>query len=285
MLPRLPAPLMSSLLTMGTGTSAGGGGAGFVGALDEWEADFTRIFSPGKRLLASYEGHAVRVARDTDGVQSNIGFTPTGDLDIAALTTFLGGANPLIVSIPSQVGSDTLARAITLNQPTLGTNVSPWGMPAMVFGGSLQSLSLGTPISPTGLLMGVHSTASSGIGRYCAATGGDSSMFELGVNGAYGRWNNADGQVSVAFANSAVGHGLEMWYNGGSSIIRIDTAEEPSAATAGLVDVATVGDYTLNGGQNIIGSVAYMIALNTLYDATQRAALRAALASIFPFAT
>lgn len=256
----------------------------FAGVLDAFEAALTTVICPAKRLLTSYTGAAIRVKRLVGGEESDIQYDANGDLDLAALATFMAGDTPKLRYVYPQVGSNKLGQATALSQPTLGTAVSQWGgIPAMVFGGAPQTLSFDSGISPTGLIMGVHSTSSAGLGRYCSDGSGNSSFFETTTNSAFGRWGNTDGQVVTNFANTALAHQLEMWYNGASSIIRIDTTEEPSAATAPLNNVIEVG--SIGGGQGMIGSVAYMLGVNTLYDSTQRAALRAALAAIFPFAT
>ena len=258
--------------------------APFVGVLDAFESALTTVICPAKRLLTSYTGAAVRVKRLVGGQESDIPYDANGDLDLAALAAFLAGDTPSFRYAYPQVGSNKLGQATALSQPTLGTAVSQWGsVPAIVFGGAPQVMSFDSGISPTGLIMGAHSTATTGLGRYCSDSGGNSSFFELGTDGAFARWGNTDGQVATSYANAALAHQLEMWYNAGSSIVRIDTAEEASVATAplnGVVDVGGVG-----AGQCIIGSVAYIIGVNTLYNSTQRAALRAALAAIFPFAT
>lgn len=256
-----------------------------MGALDAFEAALTTVICPAKRLLTSYIGPAARVAKSTDGAESDIGYTTTGDLDLAALTTFLAGASPLLRYVYNQKGSNNLGQATAASQPTLGTAVSQWGgIPAMVFAGAPQILTLDSAISPTGLLMGVHSTTSSGLGRYCSDAGGNSSFFEISTTGALARFGSTTGTVNTLFANTALAHGLEMWYNGASSIARIDTAEEPCAPDTALTSILNVGAFS-TGGQAIIGSIAYMIGLNTFYDTTNRANLRAALNTLFPFAT
>ncbi|MFZ2278412.1 MAG: arabinofuranosidase catalytic domain-containing protein [Prosthecobacter sp.] len=267
--------------TVRSGTAA----APFVGVLDDYELNVTAVRCPAKRLLTSYSGPLVRVARLEDGVESDIAALPSGWLDLDALATFLMGGTPLLRYVYDQRGSNNLVQAVALSQPTLGTAVSEWGgLPAIVFGGVPQMMSLETPTSPLSIMIGVHSTSSTGFGRFFSNATGNSTMFDLGVSGAFGRWDNADGQQNVNFADASLAHGLEMWYNGANSIIRLDTAELASAATAPLADVVNFGDYALGGGQAFIGSMAYVVEVNAFYDITQRAALRAALASVFPFA-
>lgn len=232
------------------------GEAPFVGALDAFAADLPGVWSPTARLLSGWTGDLVE----------------------------LDGSN--IVTIYDQTGNGNhLTQANATHQPVLDPAVTAWsGLPAAVFAGN-QFLDFDAPISPTSLLMGVHSTApaTDGLGRYCTDGSGFSSFFELGVAGAYGRWGNIDGQVATNFADPTIGHGLEMWYSGANSIIRIDTAEEASEATAPLASVNRVGAYA-PATQGMIGSITYMVSLDTFYDITDRAAFRAALASVFPFA-
>lgn len=259
--------------------------APFVGALDAFEGALTTVICPAKRLLTSYTGAAVRVKRLVGGEESDIQYDANGDLDLAELTAFLAGDTPSFRYAYPQVGSNKLGQATALSQPTLGTAVSQWGgLPAIVFGGAPQILTLDSAISPTGLLMGVHSTASTGLGRYCSDAGGNSSFFEISTTGALARFGSTTGTVNTLFASAALAHGLEMWYNGASSIARIDTAEEPCAPDTALTSILNVGAFS-TGGQAIIGSIAYMIGLNTFYDTTNRANLRAALNTLFPFAT
>lgn len=262
-----------------------GGGASFVGPLDAFSADITGIWSPAQRLLTSYEGPLIRVRRDSDDTESDIGAAATGALDTAALTTFLAGAGGFLRYVYDQVGSNQLGNATTTEQPAINTAVTAWGeTPAMVFAGVPNILSFGTAISPTSLLLGAHSTSSTGFGRYCSDAAGTSSFFEISTSSAFARYGNGDGQISILFADGAVGHGLEMWYDGLNSISRIDTAEEAAAATAPLANITVVGAYA-NNTQAMIGSIPYIVALDAFYNISDRAAVRAALASVFPFAT
>src|SRR3990172_8474044 len=46
-----------------------------------------------RRLADAYAGSAVEVRRASDGATTDIGFTPSGDLNTAALETFAGGTD------------------------------------------------------------------------------------------------------------------------------------------------------------------------------------------------
>jgi hypothetical protein len=260
-------------------------GPSFVGPLDEFEDDLTDVICPAWRLLSSYTGAAVRVRRLVGGQEEDIPYAFNGTLDLAYLADFMDGDTPQLRYVYPQKGTNKLGQATAASQPLLSTSVSQWGnQPAMVFAGNPQMMSFDSGTSPTSLLMGVHSTATEGIGRYCSDAAGNSSFFEVGTQSAFARFGNTDGQVSTLFANASLAHGLEMWYNGSSSIGRIDTAEEASAATAPLSGVVNVGAFDV-GSQHIVGSIAYFVGLSAFYNSTQRAAVRAALAAKFPFAT
>ena len=52
-----------------------------------------------RKLRCAYAGSAIRVRRSSDNTTADIGFTTFGDLDTAALKTFVGGGNSGFVSI------------------------------------------------------------------------------------------------------------------------------------------------------------------------------------------
>lgn len=261
--------------------------APFVGALDAFEAALTTVISPSYRLLTSYTGPLVRVARSTDGVESDIGYDSNGALDLTALATFLGGATALVRYGYDQKGSNNLGQATTAKQPTLNTSVSQWGgMPAMVFSGS-NVMAFGSGITPLGFILGGHSTGSTGFGLFSAnSTTAYSAFYELGTSNASGRFGSSAGAVTAIFANPALAHQFELWYNAGSSIIHLDTTEQASVADTPMGGINSIGALDpASVGYPIIGSIPYVIALNSFYDTTNRSNLRAALNTIFPFAT
>ena len=58
-----------------------------------------------RKLIASYNGNAVRVRRSSDNEEINIGFTATGDLDEVALKTFAGSGNAFVTIWYDQSGN------------------------------------------------------------------------------------------------------------------------------------------------------------------------------------
>lgn len=69
-----------------------------------------------RKLTSTYTGSAVRVRRDSDDTEQDIGFVD-GELDAAALTTFVGANNGFVTKWYDQVGSEDAVNAVTTSQP------------------------------------------------------------------------------------------------------------------------------------------------------------------------
>lgn len=280
-----PAPLVISGRRRGSFFFPEGEGAPFTGVLDAFGDDLAGVWAVA-RLLTAWEGPLVRVRRSGDSAEQDIGFLANGRLDVTALAAFVGGGTGYVAKVYDQTGGgNDLVNASASAQPVMSPSVAAFGnTPAWTFDGTNDDLAFEASLSPIAILAGVHSTGSSGLGRYVSHTSGNSSLFETSTSGAYGRFGTSTGQVSVVFADPTVAHGLEAWYNSGESIIRLDTAEEPSAADSPLETGSyTVGSYS-SSFQYIIGSMAYVVMFNTFLGAPQRAAIRAGLANLMPTA-
>ncbi|HLZ87566.1 MAG TPA: arabinofuranosidase catalytic domain-containing protein, partial [Puia sp.] len=73
-------------------------------------------------LSSSYAGKAIQVRRSSDNTVQDIGFTTAGDLDTAALKTFVGSGNGYISIWYDQSGNGINAtQATTSNQPSIVT--------------------------------------------------------------------------------------------------------------------------------------------------------------------
>ncbi len=123
-------------------------------------------------LSSSYTGYAIQVTRSSDNAVQNIGFTVNGDLDVTALTTFVGASNGY-VSIWYDQSNSNNAQGITapliVNAGTVNTSNS---YPSILFNGgntfmytTLPSLQNGTPhtlnsvaAATTGAIVALSST-------------------------------------------------------------------------------------------------------------------------------
>jgi len=76
------------------------------------------VYEPARRALSSYTGNLLRLRRDSDDAESNFGYVEaTGELDKAAIATWLDGADGHVVTIYDQKGSDDVTQATADNQP------------------------------------------------------------------------------------------------------------------------------------------------------------------------
>jgi gliding motility-associated-like protein len=75
-----------------------------------------------RKLLSSYTGSAVRLRRSTDNVEQDFGFFGS-DLDLASITTFLGGVNGYVTKLYDQSGNgNDLIQANNSLQPLFVAN-------------------------------------------------------------------------------------------------------------------------------------------------------------------
>jgi hypothetical protein len=68
-----------------------------------------------RRVVSSYLGPLIRIRRSTDNAETDIGFDINGNLDTAAVNTFIGGANAFVPIIYDQSGNGHNYTQITLN--------------------------------------------------------------------------------------------------------------------------------------------------------------------------
>lgn len=97
-------------------------GSAFIGVLDSYTTDLAVVWSVRKRLLTSYTGPLIRVRRDADNTELDIGYTASGLLDQAALEAFCvgGTGSGYIRTIYDQSGNGiNIGQATAANQPLL----------------------------------------------------------------------------------------------------------------------------------------------------------------------
>ena len=92
-----------------------------------------------RRLSSSYTGNLIQVRRSSDNATSNIGYDGSGNLDVAALTSFVGSGNGYISIWYDQSGNGNNAvQATTGSQPKIvnaGTVVMSNSRPVVAFDG------------------------------------------------------------------------------------------------------------------------------------------------------
>jgi len=86
-----------------------------------------------RRLRSTYSGPLVNLRRDSDNAELDFSYDGNGDLDTAAITTWLAGANGFITTWYDQSGNGVnFVQATAANQPAYAANQTN-GKPAMVF--------------------------------------------------------------------------------------------------------------------------------------------------------
>lgn len=108
-----------------------------------------------RKLRVAYTGNAILVRRNSDSTTQDIGFDSDGNLDTAALLSFVGNTASdygYVHSIYDQTGNGhTLSQTSTSSQPAIvkaGAVVTANGLPAMEFDGSNDSLLAVTNFNP-----------------------------------------------------------------------------------------------------------------------------------------
>jgi len=115
--------------------------AGFSGLLDDYPGAAAAY---SLRLLDStYTGSAIRVRRESDNAEQDIGFDDN-ELDTSALATFCSGTNGFVNTWYSQTGSNDATQTTTGNQPKIYDSstgvVTENGNPAVEFDGTSDNL-------------------------------------------------------------------------------------------------------------------------------------------------
>lgn len=107
----------------------------FVGPLDAYATGLGGAYSVARRLLTSYTGTLIRVRRDSDGTEADIGFDADGLLDEVGLLTFVGAGSGYLVKLYDQSGAGyDLVQATASDQMTVaasGVVVTSGGFPAV----------------------------------------------------------------------------------------------------------------------------------------------------------
>lgn len=114
-------------------------GPSFVGPLDSYTTNLAGAWSVARRLLSSYTGSLIRIRRSSDSAEQDIGADALGNLDVAAITSFVGANSAYVTTVYHQNGGSNLVQTTAANQPRIvnaGTLDVIGGVPAMLFDGS-----------------------------------------------------------------------------------------------------------------------------------------------------
>lgn len=206
-----------------------------------------------RQLSGTYTGKAVHVIRASDNAAQDIGFTASGDLDTAALSTFCGSSTCSIATWYDQSGNGKdLTQPVAAAQPIIvnaGTLVTMNSKPAALFNG------------PMGLKSSVSFTGSQLeamlVGTMAANADAYTGMLEL-TDAANDAANNTQGLVMPFIRNGsngltfyrdgfAINGGNGLAYTGGN-LFWIDA--QFNGSTSGTLSLDESGPQATNGVTN-----------------------------------
>ena len=239
-----------------------------------------------RHLLTSYTGDLVRLRRNSDQAESDFGFDGNGDLDTAAITTWLDGANGFIVTWYDQSGNGfDAAQATAALQPQYiasGINSKPvfrnnpsgsldkLVVPDEVF----RSLSAGTlnvvceaNAGTSGAVVGLWDNTNSEFGLFFYATLDGKIRFYFGSIDL----NRSSDLFTFTDPHIFVGKGT----NGALCHIYVDGAEVNYDSGKQVNATTTPASFTLDGAIGQANSV--MTALDGNIDTAEMIVLASAL--------
>lgn len=239
----------------------------------------TGVYCYSTRLLkSSYAGSSLRVQRSSDSTQQDIGFT-SGQLNRAALLSFVGSGNGTVVTWYNQCGSVNAAAGTQPQIVASGVVQTLNGNPAILFGLSgTTNLSFTASLSqPDTIVVAIARNANVSNGHF---TDGNSSTPRqlIGVNTGVTEYQ--------LYAGSAPGTGgtLDFFphevvgiFNNASSSLIVDgtTVLTGSPGTNGIGS-QSIG--AANGGGGVIAMSGWMgeyIVFSSVLGSTDLATLRA----------
>lgn len=124
---------------------------GFVGPLDDYEAGLLGYWSVARRVVTSYTGNLILLRRDSDNAEQAFGPAADGYLDVAAITSWLAGANGYVARLYDQIGSNDWIEATAGTQPLFVSALSEFNNRPCLYldasGGMTCALNVTTPYS------------------------------------------------------------------------------------------------------------------------------------------
>ncbi len=222
-----------------------------------------------RKLSSSYAGKAIQVRRSSDNATQDIGFTAGGNLDTAALKTFVGTNDGLVSIWYDQSGNGSNAtQANTSLQPYIvsaGVIFRTLAMPSIYFNGSNYMRAILGSLNPaTNHTLNSVSGATTGniVTLSSTSAGEQNSCLGAGFNGA-GAWFGGYGEDVAYNAGTPVPNmcvrtkvynaGTITGYINGTSVLTTNITYNLTTA-----DVM-VGIQNNGGNQNLLGSTSEVL--------------------------
>jgi len=92
-------------------------GKGKQPAYDAFAASIVHAYEPARRVLSSYTGALVRLRRASDNAEADFGYDGDGNLDVAAIAAWAGGASYVVTVYDQAPAGDDVTMAVAGSQP------------------------------------------------------------------------------------------------------------------------------------------------------------------------
>lgn len=212
------------LLTLGRGLAPAGRGTGvdlpsepepFTGLLDGLAAAALAAYST-RRLTGSYSGACLRLRRASDDAEQDFGFAANGNLDAAAIASWLSGAAGHVATWYDQSGNGAdLGQATNGNQPLVVTS-SINALPALRFVKANANFLERTAFTELNVADPPHSSFF--VHQHAAVASGNSSETI---------WTQGETDAELAYLTIRARHGSQDWAS-----VRIRARESESEVGA-----------------------------------------------------
>ncbi len=239
---------------LGLALSPSFGSAASSSILDRLSVSSSAAYSL-RKLRNAYTGNAIRVRRSSDNAEADIGFTTIGDLDTAALLTFVGSGSGFVTTWYDQSGNARNATQTTAGiQPRIvnaGVLDIANGKPAVRFNGSNTFFSgVSLPLSQLTLSSVLNDVTQAPTVRYSIGTG--SGSVPRGIFSSFTGFFPPTPNASLGYIPDA---GVPVVQTGFLPTIG-------QSYVVSLTTTATESNIRANGGNNGTGGV---ITLNQLF--------------------
>ncbi len=241
-----------------------------------------------RKLISGYVGSACNIVRASDSATTDIGFTATGEFDVATATTFKGASTIKVVTWYDQSGN---GRNVTMGtdarRPTLNLSNSSYASKAtvdFVSGSStyLQSSAFGTSYDTTTAVFGVYnntttngivldtSTATASRIEFYNGDGATRNPYMYGGSGGLG--STAGSGTVVVACGQGDGTSDKWWVNDKTTVTATG-----SIGTC-TIDGLTIGRYFGAGPAHFTGSIRNVVLHAGTLGTAQRQQIMQALA-------
>lgn len=253
----------------------------FVGAYDAIP-NLVHVYEPARRTLTSYTGPLVRIRRSSNNAEQDFGYVTNGDLDTAAIATFIGAGSGFVTSVYDQAGEDGPNNPVSSTQPIyVASGYS--GKPVMRFSAhrlatTFVSAALIQPVSIYAVAILNTGAVNDGLSHYILSGVGAGSMILLkSATGTPDDWRiNAGVSVLGGTADDT----MNVWaalFNGVSSEFWINSVSKGIGNVGASTMTGIAIGRTSSNTNPWIGDIASVVIADPSHSTAERQAVQTAI--------